>query len=45
MKRYPEHAAWKRRAWLLLPNPLTLLRALPLPWPDARRDAPPLARS
>jgi len=32
MARYPEHAAWKRRTWLLLPHPITLARALPLLW-------------
>lgn len=30
MARYPEHAAWKRRTWLLLPHPATLLRSIPL---------------
>jgi protein-S-isoprenylcysteine O-methyltransferase Ste14 len=39
MARHPEHAAWQKRAWLLLPNPVTLLRALPLAWRDGRRDA------
>jgi protein-S-isoprenylcysteine O-methyltransferase Ste14 len=41
MARYPEHAAWRKRAWLLLPHPGTLLRALPLAWRDDRRKAPP----
>jgi protein-S-isoprenylcysteine O-methyltransferase Ste14 len=30
MSRYPEHAAWRARTGLLLPNVLTLLRAVPL---------------
>jgi len=30
MARYPEHAAWRSRTWLLLPHPVTLLRRLPL---------------
>jgi protein-S-isoprenylcysteine O-methyltransferase Ste14 len=34
MARYPEHAAWKARTCLVLPHPLTLLRALPLAWKD-----------
>jgi protein-S-isoprenylcysteine O-methyltransferase Ste14 len=29
MSRYSDFAAWRQRAWLLLPHPLTLLRALP----------------
>jgi protein-S-isoprenylcysteine O-methyltransferase Ste14 len=29
MSRYPEHAAWVARTGFLLPNPRTLLRALP----------------
>lgn len=36
MSRYPEHAAWVKRTGLLLPNPVTLLRALP----GAFRSAP-----
>jgi protein-S-isoprenylcysteine O-methyltransferase Ste14 len=39
LARYPEHAAWKARTWLLLPHPVTLLRSLPLAWRDNRRGA------
>jgi protein-S-isoprenylcysteine O-methyltransferase Ste14 len=36
MSRYPEHAAWTARTGLLLPNPVTLARSLPLIFLEAK---------